>query len=45
MTIATLPGSHHGDVTVPLPSKPYMAVRVRVLPGSDAQIAADHQGL
>ena len=35
MTITTLPGLHHGDVTVPLPTKPYMAVRVRVLPSSD----------
>ena len=40
MTIDTLPGSHHGEVTVPLPSKPYMAVRVRVLPADQGHQAA-----
>jgi hypothetical protein len=29
MTIDTLPGTHEGVVAVPLPAKPYMAIRVR----------------
>jgi Domain of unknown function (DUF5605)/Protein of unknown function (DUF4038)/Domain of unknown function (DUF5060) len=30
MTIDTLPGTHEGVVAVPLPAKPYMAIRVRL---------------
>ena len=34
MTIETLPGIHQGSVRVRLPARPYMAVRLRLVPAS-----------
>jgi hypothetical protein len=34
MTIETLPGIHEATITVPLPARPFMAVRLRATPTS-----------
>ena len=37
MTVETLPGIHEATITVPLPARPYMAIRLRAAPNLETQ--------